>query len=118
MRCIFYQNLVRCKFGLAVVHGLGPRVVRVERTQRGGDNLAQVKLDLVQQASVIELWQEFFDQKSMEARLVRQVDKLEMALQADLYEKLGYDDLDEFYGYCDGLIDMPEVKEIIQQLKK
>jgi len=44
-----------------------------------------------------EIFDDFLQQKSQEAKLVSQIDKLEMALQAESYEKDGYRRLEEFY---------------------
>ncbi len=38
----------------------------------------------------LKLWKEYADQKTKEARLVKQADKLELLLQVREYEKLGY----------------------------
>lgn len=42
------------------------------------------------QAAYLKLWQEYQENSSFESQLVHQVDKLEMALQAKLYEREGY----------------------------
>ena len=89
-----------------------------EKRKRQKESAYEVLQQFPNPEKYIKLWQEFFDQETKEAKLVRQVDKLEMALQADLYKRLGYEDLDEFYDYCNDLIDMPEVKGIISMLRK
>jgi putative hydrolase of HD superfamily len=47
----------------------------------------------------VELWREFADRSSVEGRLVRAVDKLEMFTQAYLYECAGNRMLDDFWGW-------------------
>ena len=47
----------------------------------------------------IELWKEFADRSSVEGRLVRAVDKLEMFTQAYQYESAGNRMLDDFWGW-------------------
>ncbi|XP_049850757.1 5'-deoxynucleotidase HDDC2-like [Schistocerca gregaria] len=45
----------------------------------------------------LELWQEYEEDSTVEARLVKQVDKLEMALQAYVYERDQSANLDDFF---------------------
>ncbi|MFH7860959.1 MAG: HD domain-containing protein, partial [Candidatus Aenigmatarchaeota archaeon] len=45
----------------------------------------------------INLWKEFQEESSEEAKFVKQVDCLEMVLQASIYEKQGYKNLQEFF---------------------
>ena len=47
----------------------------------------------------VELWKEFADRSSVEGRLVRAVDKLEMFTQAYQYESSGNRMLDDFWGW-------------------
>lgn len=44
-----------------------------------------------------ELWKEFEEGTSLEAKLVRAVDKLELMIQVFEYEKVGYRSLDRFW---------------------
>ncbi|MCP8303867.1 MAG: HD domain-containing protein [archaeon] len=66
-----------------------------------------------------ELWKEFQDGSSVEAKLVREIDKLEMALQALEYEEEGYDRerLSEFWESAGRAINDPEVKAIFELIK-
>ena len=43
------------------------------------------------------LWEEFEDGRTLEARLAKAADKLEMLLQAYEYERVGYRNLDDFW---------------------
>ena len=65
------------------------------------------------------LWEEFEDRKSIEAKIVRAADKLEMIVQCYEYEKEGYD-LDQFwnneFNFRDFKFDI--VKEIFGELEK
>jgi putative hydrolases of HD superfamily len=45
----------------------------------------------------LQLWKEYENQSTPEARFVRQIDKLEMGLQASVYEKQGFKNLDAFF---------------------
>ena len=71
----------------------------------------------------LALWQEFASGQSNEARLVKNVDKLEMALQAFEYQKAHPElDLAEFLEDAEGCIDGPEVailfNEVAQLMRK
>jgi len=46
---------------------------------------------------MVSLWDEYENSTSPEAKLVKQIDKFEMALQAFMYEKAQAIDLSEFY---------------------
>ncbi|MFQ5595893.1 MAG: HD domain-containing protein [Anaerolineae bacterium] len=45
----------------------------------------------------VELWREYKEASTVEGRLVRDADRLEMLLQADAYERAGATGLDEFW---------------------
>lgn len=49
----------------------------------------------------LALWEEFEETQTPEARLVRQLDRLEMAFQASVYEHSGMGDLGEFFATTD-----------------
>jgi len=63
------------------------------------------------------LWLEFENDTSPEARFIRQIDKLEMALQASVYEHLNLGELSEFYRSASEGISNPELKSILQELE-
>jgi putative hydrolase of HD superfamily len=44
-----------------------------------------------------KIFDDFVEQRSQEAKLVSQIDKLEMAIQAESYRKKGYKGMEEFY---------------------
>jgi len=64
----------------------------------------------------VRLWEEFEDGDSPEARFVRQIDKLEMALQASAYEHQGFGDLQDFYESASQAISDPELNTILEKL--
>ncbi|NJE04481.1 HD family hydrolase [Thermococcus sp. MV11] len=49
------------------------------------------------------LWREYEEELSLEGRLVKFADKLEMLIQAYEYERAGFSNLDEFWGALDSL---------------
>jgi len=58
----------------------------------------------------LQIWQEYQENNSLESKIVHQIDKLEMALQAKIYEKDGYskDKLDSFFESA--RIDITDIK--------
>ena len=64
----------------------------------------------------IDIWLEAEKAESTEAKFIDQVDKLELALQASLYEKLDCKNLDEFFTYYEERITSPELKNILKTI--
>ena len=66
------------------------------------------------------LAEEYLRQETPEAKLVKQIDKLEMILQALQYEKQGYDrtKLQPFWNGVEGTITDPDLKTIFNLLNK
>ncbi len=66
----------------------------------------------------IGLWKEFAERSSVEGRVVRAVDKLEMFTQAYLYEREGNRMLDDFWGYEDNVRDFEfeEIRGLYEEL--
>lgn len=64
----------------------------------------------------IELWEEFEAGESPEAQLIRQLDKLEMGLQAGVYAQQGWGDLSEFYNSAAASLSDPILVETLQEL--
>jgi putative hydrolases of HD superfamily len=65
-----------------------------------------------------DIWREYQSQSTPEARFIKQVDRLEMALQANLYEKLQYQGLEEFFTYVKDRVSEPELVSILDELIK
>jgi putative hydrolases of HD superfamily len=66
-----------------------------------------------------ELWEEFEASVSLEARLVRAADKLELMVQVLEYEKIGYRSLDKFWENDwnqRGFDDYPQIREMMELL--
>ncbi|HRZ11998.1 MAG TPA: HD domain-containing protein [Kiritimatiellia bacterium] len=59
----------------------------------------------------LALWQEFEDGRTAEARLLRELDRLEMALQACVYEREGLADLSRFFASADKAVASPALRK-------
>ncbi len=95
------------------VDGISPE----EKHRRERESVLRVFAGVNRAEEYIELWEEFELNRSLEARLVRQADRLEMLLQAKYYEKLGYWNFDEFFRNADSLIESPEFRPLFEELK-
>ena len=68
-------------------------------------------------AEYTDLWQEYEAGLTQEARFVRQVDRLEMGLQATVYERQEGADLSEFYASVGEVLSIPELYAILSELQ-
>ena len=66
----------------------------------------------------IALWEEYEIGESAESHFVKQLDKLEMALQASVYEHQGLADLSMFFTSANKGLSSVELKLIFSQLEK
>ena len=64
------------------------------------------------------IWMEHEKQETAEARFIGQIDKLEMTLQANLYERMSYTNLHEFFQYVEKRVNLPELKPILDEIIK
>jgi putative hydrolase of HD superfamily len=75
--------------------------------------------DLIK-SQYLQIWQEYQENNSPESKIVHQIDKLEMALQAKIYEKDGYsqEKLDAFFESAKIDITDPKLKELFTKIIK
>jgi putative hydrolase of HD superfamily len=75
----------------------GDQISDEEKNQLERDSVIRTFGLLTNGTDYIDLWEEYERGISPEAKFVRQIDKLEMALQASVYEHQESKDLDEFF---------------------
>ena len=65
-----------------------------------------------------QIWKEYQKQESPESKIVRQIDKLEMALQAKMYQNEGSpkDSVESFFESAEEGITHPKLKDILNQI--
>ncbi|XXF77141.1 HD domain-containing protein [Myxococcaceae bacterium GXIMD 01537] len=68
-------------------------------------------------AEYVALWEEYERGGSFEARLVRQVDRLEMGLQALVYEHQGFGDLSQFFQSVERALEAPPLRAVLAELE-
>ena len=67
--------------------------------------------------SYLDLWDEFEAGVTPEAQFVHQIDRLEMAMQASVYEHSGYPDLQEFFDTSDQDISEPRLRQLLSAIE-
>lgn len=88
-----------------------------EKHGREKESLQRVFEGLPQAEEYLRLWEEFENGTSPEALFIRQIDKLEMALQASVYEHQQLGDLSDFYASAGKTISTPVLRAILQELE-
>jgi putative hydrolase of HD superfamily len=103
----YFPGLDQCKvLKMALLHDLGEiyagDIIPADKIEpqakhcRETDSIHRLLDKLPEGAVFLELWEEFEKGASPEARLVRQVDRLEMGLQAGVYRLQGAPEMQEF----------------------
>jgi len=75
--------------------------------------------DLIK-SQYLQIWQEYQEHNSPESKIVHQIDRVEMALQAKIYEKDGYsqEKLESFFESAKTDISDPKLKELFTKIIK
>ena len=65
-----------------------------------------------------KIWEEYQKQESPESKIVHQIDKLEMVLQAKMYQKEGLpkEEVESFFKSAESEISHPKLKELFYQI--
>ncbi len=94
----------------------GDAVPLEEKHRREREGFWQVVGKLPNGAEYLAQWEEFEAGVTAEARFVRQVDRLEMALQAAVYRQQGFENMAEFFASAEASVEDPVLKDILQEL--
>jgi putative hydrolases of HD superfamily len=78
----------------------------------------QVAGRLPRGAEYLALWEEFERGQTPEARFVRQLDRLEMALQAAVYRAQGFADMEQFFASASAAIHDPRLRAVFDALEQ
>jgi putative hydrolase of HD superfamily len=105
----------------SIVGDYMPEELDKEEKRRLEDNAIRELLSLLPEDVSKEyalLWEDYVSKKSKESLLVHEIDKFEMALQAKVYEHLGYDKehIKQFYEYAKPYINDPLIKHLFEKL--
>ena len=81
-------------------------------------SVERVFLRLAKGREYLAVWQEFEESRTPEARFMKEIDRLEMALQASVYEHEGLAELGVFFESADKALSTPKLREIFAALLK
>jgi putative hydrolases of HD superfamily len=95
----------------------GNNISPAEKHKLEQESIIKIFKNLPNGNDYITLWEEFECRSSPEAQFVRQIDKLEMALQASVYEHQKYENLAEFFKSAGSEISSPELHSILKELE-
>ena len=87
-----------------------------EKRRREKAAVEEVFARLPRGAAYLALWQEYEDNRSAEARFVKQMDRLEMALQASVYALQGVVDAHEFLATAAQAMQQAELRAILDEI--
>ncbi|NMO20698.1 HD domain-containing protein [Pyxidicoccus fallax] len=112
---------------IALLHDLGEAYAGDITPHDGVDREAKHALErravetilgkLPRGADYLALWDEYEHGTSFEARLVRQLDRLEMGLQACVYEHQGAGDLSQFFVSVEKALESPELRAVLAEIE-
>jgi len=66
----------------------------------------------------LAIWEEFEDGETAEARFMKEIDRLEMAIQASVYEQEKLGNLSAFFESTDKALTTPQLRDILSALQK
>jgi 5'-deoxynucleotidase YfbR-like HD superfamily hydrolase len=95
----------------------GDRVPPEEKHRLEREALWQVVGKLPKGTEYLALWEEFEQGHTPEAQFVRQMDRLEMAFQAAVYQQQGFEGLGEFFASTDAALTNPVLRDIFAELE-
>jgi len=108
---------------LALIHDLGEAQVgditpsdgvsAREKHRMEAEAVSAILGELAGAEAHLEIWDEYEAGQTAEARFVRQIDKLEMALQAACYRAEGHEGLAEFFESARASIDDPVLLAVL-----
>jgi len=91
-----------------------------EKHKKGKTAMDKMFADNPSFQEYLDLWQEFVDQETKEAKALKWIDKLETLIQAYEYEKLGLNtgSLQEFWDNVEKYLEGSELESYMDELKK
>lgn len=87
-----------------------------KKQQMETDAAAEILKPIDPNGELLELWKDFEYERTPEGKLVKQLDRIEMVMQAADYEKQYDVDLEEFFRFTGEKITDPELEEIYRQI--
>jgi len=90
-------------------------IATIEKRRMEKAGLRELLKDVPNSKAYLDLWIEYEEQKSKEAMILKNIDKLEMAIQAREYQQVFPDkDLSEFILEAGRRINIPEIRALFE----
>jgi putative hydrolase of HD superfamily len=112
---------------LAIIHDMGEiytgdiiphdNVPAEEKKRREHDAIVKIFSKISGGEKYIHLWEELKEGAKPEAKFVKQIDRLELALQACIYEHRYSKSLQDFFNYIDQRISDPLLRDLLQRVE-
>ena len=115
---------------MALIHDLPEAIIgdlvpqqKTVNTKESEENAVRQILNLLpelQRENYLAVWNEYQEGKTKEAKAVRQLEKIEMALQAKEYEKFGSTNksLKKFIRSAQDITEWPELKRLLSDISE
>lgn len=87
-----------------------------EKQKREYDAAINILGQMDESGELLELWNDFEHERTPEGKLVKELDRLEMVLQAFDYENTNHMKLDEFYEFSGEKLNTPVLKTIFKKI--
>ena len=116
LKMILLHDLAESKVGDIV-----PDKMSVEEKQRLENSAFDQIVKTLPESIIpnyVSIWKEYQENNSIESQIVHQIDKLEMALQAKIYQFQGYskENLESFFESAKSSITHPRLKELFTKI--
>lgn len=117
---------------MALIHDLGESIIgdvlwynkdkgidrtKLAKKEKDEEKAMRKILKTLKNKEYLDLWIEMEEKKTKEAKLHKEIDRLDMALQAFFNEKRAGIKLDDFFDFADLFIKDAVVKEIMKEIK-
>lgn len=118
IKMVLLHDLAEAKIG-----DFTPNQLNIEKKKKLENNAFNEIMDELPENikfQYLQIWEEYQENISIESKLVHQIDRLEMTLQAKLYEREGHSEnkLESFYESAKKDIDDPKLKELFTKIIK
>ena len=116
MKMVLLHDLAESKIGDHTPEQLDKKE-KMELENNAFHKIVQNLPDLIK-SQYLQIWQEYQENSSPESKIVHQIDKLEMAIQAKVYEKDGHskEKLESFFESARVDITDPKLKELFTKI--
>ena len=94
----------------------GDGVSIAEKHRREREGLLQVVGKLPRGEAYLALWEEYEAGATPEARFVKQIDRLEMAFQARVYQQQGFENMAEFFASAEASVGDAVLRDNLREL--